>query len=38
MLYELTPNIPEVRLRPLIEQFSEYVSQNNPFARRFSFV
>ena len=38
MLYELTPQHSGGARRPLIERFSEYVSQNNPFARRFSFV
>jgi hypothetical protein len=38
MLYELTPNMPEVHLRPLVERFSQYVAQNKPFAQTFSFV
>ena len=29
MLYELIPNMPEHRLAPLIQKFSEYINQNN---------
>ena len=29
MLYELIPNMPEHRLTPLVQKFSEYVNQNN---------
>jgi hypothetical protein len=28
MLYELIPNMPEARLRLLVERFSEFVIQN----------
>jgi len=38
MLYELIPNMPEVRLRPLIERFALYVSQNKAFNQAFAFV
>jgi hypothetical protein len=38
MLYELIPNMPEVRLRPLVERFSEYITQNRAFAQTFSVV
>jgi hypothetical protein len=38
MLYELIPNMPEVRLRPLVERFSEYITQNRALAQTFSFV
>ena len=38
MLYELIPNMPEVRLRPLVERFSEYIIQNRALAQTFSFV
>jgi hypothetical protein len=26
MLYELIPNMPEIRLKPLVERFSQYIS------------
>jgi hypothetical protein len=26
MLYELIPNMPDVRLRPLVARFSEYIN------------
>src|SRR5208337_581021 len=38
MLYELIPNMPEVRLRPLVERFSEYITQNRALAQTFSVV
>ena len=38
MLYELIPNMPEVRLRPLVERFSEYIAQNRALAQTFSVV
>ena len=38
MLYELIPNMPEVRLRPLVERFSEYINQNRALAQTFAFV
>src|ERR1039458_2685865 len=38
MLYELIPNMPEVRLRPLVERFSEYITQNRALAQTFSFL
>ena len=38
MLYELIPNMPEQRLRPLIERFSEYVNQNKALVQTFSYV
>jgi len=28
MLYELIPNMPEVRLRPLVEKFGSYINQH----------
>src|SRR5208283_619666 len=37
MLYELIPNMPEIRLRPLVQRFSEYVTQNRALAQSFSF-
>ena len=36
MLYELIPNMPDVRLRPLVERFSEYITQNRALAQTFS--
>jgi len=38
MLYELIPNMPEVRLRPLVAQFSEYMNQHKALNQTFSFV
>jgi hypothetical protein len=38
MLYELIPNMPEVRLRPLIERFREYLSQHGAFNQTFGLV
>jgi len=38
MLYELIPNMPEVRLRPLIERFSAYINQHPPLNQTFSCV
>ena len=38
MLYELIPNMPDIRLRPLIARFSEYINQSKAFAQTFSFV
>ena len=32
------PNMPEVRLRPLVERFSEYIAQNRALAQTFSVV
>src|SRR5277367_5955407 len=34
MLYELIPNMPEFRLRPLIARFGEYITQNRTLAQR----
>jgi hypothetical protein len=28
MLYELIPNMPDVRLRPLVARFGEYINQH----------
>jgi hypothetical protein len=30
--------MPEIRLRPLVERFSEYITQNRALAQTFSFV
>jgi len=38
MLYELIPNMPEVRLRPLIARFREYLSQHGAFNQTFGLV
>lgn len=38
MLYELIPNMPETRLRPLMDRFSEIVMQNSALAQTFSVV
>jgi hypothetical protein len=38
MLYDLIPNMPEARLRPLMDRFSEIVMQNSALAQTFSVV
>jgi hypothetical protein len=38
MLYELIPNMPEVRLRPLIARFREYLTQNAALNQTFAVV
>ena len=38
MLYELIPNMPEVRLRPLVARFDEYMNQHRAFTQTFSIV
>ena len=38
LLYELIPNMPEQRLRPLIERYKELLSQNNVLKQIFGFV
>jgi hypothetical protein len=38
LLYELIPNMPEQRLRPLIEKYKELLSQNNLFTQTFGLV
>ena len=38
MLYELIPNMPEVRLRPLAERFSEFIRQNKTLNQTFAVV
>jgi hypothetical protein len=38
MLYELIPNMPDVRLRPLIARFREYLSQHGAFNQTFGIV
>ena len=32
LLYDLIPNMPEARLRPLIERYAELIHQNATFA------
>ena len=38
LLYELIPNMPEHRLRPLIERYQELLTQNRTFSQTFGFV
>jgi hypothetical protein len=38
MLYELIPNMPDVRLRPLVARFSEYINQHAAINLTFSCV
>ena len=38
MLYELIPNMPDIRLRPLVERFSEFILQSPAFVQTFSLV
>ena len=38
LLYELIPNMPEQRLRPLIEKFQELLSQNATFSHAFGII
>jgi hypothetical protein len=38
LLYDLIPNMPEHRLRPLIDKYAELLSQNSVFADAFGFV
>jgi hypothetical protein len=38
LLYELIPNMPEQRLRPLIEKYAEMLNQNSLFTQTFGLV
>jgi len=38
MLYELIPNMPEARLRPLVARFREYLNQHGAFNQTFALV
>jgi hypothetical protein len=38
MLYELIPNMPEARLRPLVARFREYLNQYGAFNQTFALV
>ena len=38
LLYELIPNMPEARLRPLVERYQEILRQNVTFAGAFGFT
>jgi len=38
LLYDLIPNMPETRLRPLVEKYAELLKQNSPFTQVFGFV
>jgi hypothetical protein len=34
----LIPNMPDIRLRPLVARFSEYINRSKTLAQTFSFV
>jgi hypothetical protein len=36
MLYDLTPNMPEHRLRPLVERYAELLQQSRVFSDTFA--
>jgi len=38
LLYDLIPNMPEARLRPLIDTFKQYISQNSALAQALAFA
>jgi hypothetical protein len=38
MLYDMIPNMPEVRLRPLVERYREYLTQHLAFNQAFGVV
>jgi hypothetical protein len=38
MLFDLIPNMPELRLRPLIEKFSQIIQQSRAFTQTFSVI
>ena len=38
LLYDLIPNMPEPRLRPLVDKFIELINQNIALAPIFSFT
>jgi hypothetical protein len=38
MLYELIPNMPEARVRPLVARFREYLNQHGAFNQTFALV
>jgi len=38
MLYELIPNMPDTRLRPLVSRFAEFVGQHGAFNQTFAVV
>jgi hypothetical protein len=38
MLYDMIPNMPEVRLRPLVERYREYLGQHAAFNQAFGVV
>jgi hypothetical protein len=38
MLYDSIPNMPEARLRPLVEKFDELLSQNRALTETFGFI
>jgi hypothetical protein len=38
LLYELIPNMPEERLRPLIEKYQELLRENRVFSEAFGII
>jgi len=38
MLYDLIPNMPEIRLRPLVERFAEMIQQSRTIADVFAVI
>ena len=38
LLYDLIPNMPERRLRPLVEKYEDFLNQNNVFTQTFGFA
>jgi len=38
MLFDLIPNMPEIRLRPLVERFAQFIQQSRTFSATFSVV
>jgi len=38
LLYDLIPNMPELRLRPLIQRYQEFLNQNKTFSETFGFA
>ena len=38
LLYDLVPNMPEERLRPLLVKYDEFLNQNRVFTQAFGFA
>ena len=38
LLYDLIPNMPEQRLKPLVEKYDEFLNQNSIFTQTFGFA